>query len=175
MEEQMASHLEETTTAAETQKKVQLHLLSSRQREAYELLKNAVGKYSDDALLLSYYGYLKAALDGKYRSGIEDCMRAISLFQKKMWVGDDNAVTAHKAVLYLNLGKAYYAAGRRKDAIDTFHKGLQFDPNNRDLRTTLQKVGIRKLIPIPFLDRSNPINAFFGRMLRRAENQPNVL
>lgn len=171
----MASLHEESTTAQESLKRIQLHLMSSRPWDAYELLKSAVAKFSDDPMHLSYYGYLKAALEGKYRSGIEDCMRAVSLLQKKMWVGDNNVATSHKAVLYLNLGKAYYAAGRRKDAIDTFHKGLQFDSSNRDLQATLKKVGIRRLIPIPFLDRSNPLNAFVGRMLRKAGAPPNVL
>jgi len=171
----MASHLDESTTPAESLKRIQLHLMSSRPRDAYELLKDAVVMFSDDPVHLSYYGYLKAAVEGKYRSGIEDCLRAVSLFQKKMWVGDNDVETAQKAVLYLNLGKAYYASGRRKDAIDTFHKGLQFDPKNRDLQATLRKVGIRKLIPFPFLNRSNPLNEFVGRMLRKTEDSPSIL
>jgi tetratricopeptide (TPR) repeat protein len=171
----MPSNLDETMTAAESLKRIQLHLKGSRQWDAYEILKSDVLKYADDPLHVSYFGYLKSVLEGKYRSGIEDCMRAINLFQKKMWRGDQDVISAHKAVLYLNLGKAYYAAGRRKDAIDTFQKGLQIDPQNRDLQATLKKVGVRKLIPIPFLNRSNPLNTFVGRMLRKAPPPPTLL
>ena len=171
----MPSNLDETMTAAESLKRIQLHLHSSRQWDAYEILKSDVLKFGDDPLHVSYFGYLKAALEGKYRSGIEDCMRAINLFQKKLWRGDNDVMSSQKAILYLNLGKAYYAAGRRKDAIDTFHKGLQVDSQNRDLQATLQKVGVRKLVPFPFLNRSNPLNAFVGRMLRKTSAPPNLL
>ncbi|HTG01525.1 MAG TPA: tetratricopeptide repeat protein [Nitrospirota bacterium] len=171
----MASHTDESTTVADSLKKIQIHLRNSRQRDAYEMLKDAMVKFYDDPMHLSFYGFLKAALDGKYRSGIEDCLRAISLFQKKLWAGDETLVSTQKAVLFLNLGKAYYASGRRKDAIDAFHKGLQSDPMNRDVQVTLQKVGIRKVVLIPFLDRSNPLNSFFGKMLRKSGNPPVLL
>jgi len=144
-------------------------LVKGRRREAYELAQNAVVQYADDPFLLSYYGYLAAFMDGKYRSGIEACTRAIALFRKKALLGEEDAEEALNAGLYLNLGRAYLAAGKKMDAVDTLNKGLHYDKRNRDILAELKNLGIRKIIPLPFLARSNPINVFIGRMLRKSE------
>jgi tetratricopeptide (TPR) repeat protein len=163
----MASNNEKGMSAAEQLQKVRFHLARKKPRDAYELLKVVVVQYSDDPFLLSYYGYLKAAVDGIYRSGIEDCSRALSLFQRLMLRGDIEEDEKLKAVLYLNLGRAYSAAGKRKDAYDTLNKGLLLDIQNDDIMAELQKMGIRKKKPLPFLERANPLNNFFGKMLRK--------
>jgi hypothetical protein len=75
-------------------------------------------------------------------------------------------------VFYLNLGRAYLAAGKKKDAIDAFRKGLQYDNGNSDLRKELRGLGMRKKPPVPFLDRSNPINKYIGMILQKAKNEP---
>ncbi len=148
-------------------RKVQSLLLKNRQGEAYELLQEGLEIYADDPFLLSYYGYLKSCVERRYRNGIEDCTRALSLFQKKMLHDDIDGAESTKSVLHLNLGKAYLAAGKRKFAYEAFQKGLQSDKRNIELLSELQKMGIRKLPPLPFLDRSNPLNACLGRMLHK--------
>lgn len=144
-------------------------LAKGRRGEGYQLLRLAVVKYDEDPFLLSYFGYLTALLEGRYRDGIESCKLAIVLFEKKLLNGVEDVEERLIAVLYLNLGKAYLAAGKKKDAIDTLHKGLRFDKQNKDLLGELATLGIRKYVPVPFLDRSNMINAFVGRMLRKPD------
>ncbi len=153
-------------------RKIHALLLKGRQGEAYELLQEALKIYPDDPFLLSYHGYLKASIDRRYRNGIEDCTRALSLFQRKMLLDEVDGAESIKSVLYLNLGKAYLAAGKRRFAFEAFHKGLQSNKRNIELLSELQKMGIRKLPPLPFLDRSNPVNACLGRMLHKTAKQP---
>ncbi len=155
-------------------RKVQALLLKKRQGEAYELLQEGLKIYADDPFLLSYHGYFKACVERRYRNGIEDCTRALSLFQKKMLRDEVDGAGSSKSVLYLNLGKAFLAAGKRKSAFEAFHKGLQSDKRNIELQSELQKMGIRKLPPLPFLNRSNPVNACLGRMLHKPAKQPDL-
>jgi len=147
-------------------------LAKGRKRDAYQLLQSAVVQYPGKPFLLSYFGYLTASLEGKYRNGIESCNQAILLFEKKALHGEEGFEERLKAVLYLNLGRAYIAGGKKKDGYETLQKGLRFDKQNRELLAELQRMGIRKYVPLSFLDRSNPINALVGRMFRRASNSP---
>jgi len=163
--------LKDNRSANDYLKEVKAHLLKDKRREAYALLQSAVVKYGDDPLLLSYYGYLKALMDGRYRSGIEDCLRALSLFQRSTLRGDSDIEEACKAEFYLNLGRAYFAAKKKKLAFDALNKGLKFDRLNADLQKEIQKMGIRKSPPIPFLNRSNPVNALLGKMMRKREKR----
>jgi tetratricopeptide (TPR) repeat protein len=144
-------------------------LAKGGKRDACELLQPALIKYPDDPFLLSYYGYLSACFVGKYRNGVESCKRAITLFEKKGLRGENTSEQKIYAVLYLNLGRACLAGGKKKDAIDALHKGLYFDKQNKELQAEVTKLGIRKYVPISFLDRSNPINAFFGKLLRKTD------
>ncbi len=161
-------------SAATYLQEVEALLLKGRQRDAYEFLKNGVEKYADDPFLLSYYGYLKACIERRYRTGIEDCTRALSLFQKKLLRGEVDGAETSKSVLYLNLGRAFLAAGKKRLAFEAFNKGLQSDKRNNELQSELQKMGIRKISPLPFLSRSNPVNAFLGKMLRKTAKRPDL-
>jgi hypothetical protein len=35
----------------------------------------------------------------------------------------------------------------------------------------MQKLGVRKKPPVPFLDRSNPINKYIGKLLNKSSQQ----
>lgn len=147
---------------------VRSHLRNGKQKEAYSLLLQATLQYSDDPLILSYFGCLQAIVDKKYRSGIEACKRAILLLKKKETFSEEILYP----VFYLNLGRAHVAAGKKKDAIDSFKKGLRYDNGNSDLKKELQRLGVRKQSPVPFLDRSNPINKYIGLILNKAKKMP---
>jgi len=147
---------------------VRSHLRSGKQKEAYGLLLQATLQYPDDPLILSYFGCLQAIVDKKYRSGVEACKRAILLLKKQQAFSEEVLYP----VFYLNLGRAYVAAGKKKDAIDSFKKGLRYDNGNSDLRKGLQGLGVRKQPPVPFLDRSNPINKYIGLILNKAKKMP---
>jgi tetratricopeptide (TPR) repeat protein len=148
-------------------REVRALLAKGRHREAYQLLEAVMLKHPGDPILLSYSGYLTASVGGKYRKGIESCERAILLFEKISLLHDDGINRKFSAVLYLNLAKAYLAGEKRKEAFAALQKGQRFDPNNREVLAELEGMGIRKYVPLPFLERSNPINTLFGRMLRK--------
>jgi len=144
---------------------VRSHLRSGKPREAYGLLLQATIHYPDDPLILSYFGCLQAIVDRKYRSGVESCKRAIILLKKQNLFSEEVLYP----VFYLNLGRAYVAAGKRKDAIDAFKKGIKFDNENSELKKELLGLGVRKQPPVPFLDRSNPINKYIGLILHKTK------
>jgi tetratricopeptide (TPR) repeat protein len=140
---------------------VKAHLRSSRQKDAFRLLQQAAVRFSDDPVVLSYYGCLQALVDKKYRSGVETCKRAITLLKKAETFGEELLYP----VFYLNLGRAYLAASKKADAIDALKKGLKYDNGNSDLLKELRGLGLRKPAPVQFLDRSNPINKYIGLIL----------
>lgn len=145
---------------------VRAHLRSGKQKEAYGLLLQASVQYPEDPLILSYFGCLQAIVDKKYRSGTETCKRAILLLKKQQTFSEEVLYP----VFYLNLGRAFVAAGKRQDAIDAFKKGLRYDNGNSDLKKELLGLGVRKQPPVPFLDRSNPINKYIGLMLHKKKD-----
>jgi tetratricopeptide (TPR) repeat protein len=144
---------------------VRSHLRSGKPKEAYGLLLQATIQYPDDPLILSYFGCLQAIVDRKYRGGVESCKRAILLLKKQNVFSEEVLYP----VFYLNLGRAYVAAGKKKEAVDTFKKGLKYDNGNSDLKKELQGLGARKQPPVPFLDRSNPINKYIGLILHKTK------
>ena len=98
-------------------------LRDGEQKQAYGVLLRGVVNFPENVLILSYFGCLQSLVDRKYRSGIDSCRRAISLFKAP----DAYSAGIIYPILYLNLGRAYLAAGRKVEAIDAFHKGLKFD------------------------------------------------
>jgi tetratricopeptide (TPR) repeat protein len=142
---------------------VKAHLRKGEQKEAYVLLQQAFLEHPDDPFVLSYYGCLQAQVERKYRAGVEKCQQAISLIQKLTAFGEDMLYP----VFYLNLGKAYVAARKKRDAFDAFEKGLAFDKGNREILLEIRALGSRKKSIVPFLDRSNPINKYLGKIVNK--------
>lgn len=144
---------------------VNFHLMRGNQQEAYAVLKQAAVFYPDDPFVLSYYGSLQAIVDKKHRNGIENCTRAIALYKKRALACD----VERYAVLYLNLGRVYLAAEKKKDAISAFKKGLQYDHKYSAIVRKLKKLGARERPIVSFLDRSNPINKYLGMILHNED------
>ena len=147
---------------------VKASLRKGNQKEAFGLLQQAALRYPVDPFILSYYGCLQALVDRKYRAGVENCKKAISLIHRGSSFGEEMLYP----VFYLNLGRAYVAAGKRKDALDAFGKGLKYDNSNRDILKEMRGLGSRKKAIVPFLDRSNPINKYIGLILQKANKAP---
>ncbi len=147
---------------------VKSHLRNGRQKEAFRILQQGAVQFPEEPLILSYYGCLQALVDKKYRSGVETCRKAIALLKKAETFGEEVLYP----VVYLNLGRAYVAAGKKKDALEAFNRGLRYDNSNRDLQHELRALGMRKKPPVPFLDRSNPINKYIGMILHMKEKEP---
>jgi tetratricopeptide (TPR) repeat protein len=131
--------------------------------KAVSLLRDAIEQYPDNSVLLSYYGCLEAVVNKNYEYGINTCHKAIETLKERMPLGEE----FFSPVFYLNLGRAYLAAGKRKDAHDTFQKGIKTDAENSDLLEELKRLGMRRKHTVPFLKRSHPINKYIGMLLQK--------
>lgn len=149
--------------AAEYIKAARAHLKGGRQKAAYILLMEAVVHYPDDAIILSLYGSLQALVDKKCRSGVDSCRKALTLFKPK----DSRTASVLYPLFYLNLGRAYLAAGKKKEAVEAFLKGLDYDKHYSELKKEMKLLGMRKKPPVAFLERSNPINIFIGMLVNK--------
>ena len=67
---------------------------------------------------------------------------------------------------YLNLGRIYLLAGRRKDAIQIFRDGLLHEHNPR-IKEELARLGSRKYPVIASLPREHPFNRMLGKIFAR--------
>ncbi len=132
-------------------------------RRALELLGAALVEYPDEPFLLSYYGCLEAVANKNVATGIELCERALALLDKRFPADKER----HFPTFYLNLGRAYVAAGRKKQAVETFEKGLSYDASQKDLLWEMQKLGVRRKPVFPFLQRTNPLNKYVGWLLHK--------
>lgn len=156
-----AGKLKETLTTSDYLGEVKELLRVRNKRKALRVLSEALEHYPDDPFLLSYYGCLDAIANKNYKDGIETCLMAIENLKKKVPFGED----FFYPVFYLNLGRAYLAADRKKEAIDSFNKGLRIDKENKDLLWEIMKLGVRRKPPVALLKRSNPINKYIGKLL----------
>jgi len=130
---------------------------------ALRLLRNAMSEHPFNPVLLSYYGCLDAVWDKNYERGIKNCKGAIEILRKEVPIGGE----AFYPMFYLNLGRAYLASGDKKNAMESFTKGLKADPEDDSLLMELRSLGPRKKKIVPFLKRSNPINKYIGILLRK--------
>jgi tetratricopeptide (TPR) repeat protein len=130
-------------------------------RAALELLSIALEQYPEDPFLMSYYGCLQAIINRDYAHGIEICKEAIRIYDERASIGKD----IFYPTFYLNLGRAYLAARRRKEAVQSLQKGLAYDRENKDVLWEMKKLGVRRAPAVPYLERSNPVNKYIGMLL----------
>jgi len=168
-----ARRLQNSTNTKQTNhvdyfRQVKAHLREDRQREALQLLQEALMLFPNEPTLMSYYGYLSVIVDRKCRIRIETCQKAIEQLSQTGTQGESTSYP----IFYYNLGKAYSAAGKRQESLDALHKGLSYDPRSSDIKKELQKIGVRReKPPIPFLDRSNPLNKYLGIALYKRKKK----
>lgn len=132
-------------------------------KKAIALLNDALTFYPDDPFLLSYHGCLDSIVNRKHKEGIEACKSSFISLKEKVPFGEDYFLP----LLYLNLGRAYLAAGRKRNAIGCFKKGLEMDPESQDIMWELDGLGARKKPAVSLLERSNPINKYIGMLLHK--------
>lgn len=99
---------------------------------------------------LSYFGVCLALVQKKYRAAADLCKRAIDL---EFYNGDH----------YANYARVYMLVNNRKKALETVENGLKIAPENDQLLKVRKELGIRARPPVPFLDRSHPINVSLGQ------------
>jgi tetratricopeptide (TPR) repeat protein len=114
---------------------------------------------SKTATGLSHFGLCLALVQKKMKPAIDLCKRAIEL----QFYNVDH---------YANLARVYVAAGNRKKAIETVEQGLKIHPDDELLTEVRRQLGIRSRPPVPFLDRSHPINVTLGQARHAKKAQP---
>lgn len=160
----VAPNREENVNPAEILRTVKARLECGKEKEAYGLLQRVFEQFADEPLILSYYGYLQAVVDKKYHSGIKNCTKALTLIKRKKTLESKSLLLP---VFYLNLGRACLVAGMKREAIDAFQSGLQYDQIGAVFQEELRGLGVRHKPIAPFLGRSNPINKIFGKFVWR--------
>ncbi len=129
--------------------------------------REALALYATDLLFTSYYGYLITAVERKVKEGQKICEEAIESLR--------NSSSTDKAffypLFYLNLGRAFTAGRRKKEAIEAFQEGLKYDSRNKELLHGVNQFGVRRPPIISFLDRSHPLNKHLGRLRQRLTNR----
>lgn len=146
--------------AIECVKEARALLRSGRRKDAYSILLQAGRHYPNHPVILSYCGWLQAVVDKKHQSGLAACRKAFVFFK----TSDPAAAGRVYPVLYVNLGRTLLLAGRKKEAVDNFQKGLKHDRSNVELKKEMQMLGMRKKPPLTFLSRSNPLNKLIGKL-----------
>jgi hypothetical protein len=134
--------------------------LKSNKKAALCTAREALEKFSADPFFLSYCGYLTAIVEGKSREGARMCEEAISILRKSK----STDTVFFLPLFYLHLGKVHLKANKKQPAINAFQEGLKFDSRNRELLSEIKAIGSRKAPVIPFLERSNPINKYLGKL-----------
>ncbi len=159
-----------TETIERSQKKSSEYLNEARtmlrngeEKKAFQLLKEGLTVYPDDLLLLSHYGAMFSKMGKKAREGVRICRDAISKLDSKASVNRELLYP----IFYLNLGRAYLGAKKKKEAVRAFTIGLKSDPTNGALNSELNLLGKRKKPVIPFLERNNPLNKYAGLLISR--------
>jgi tetratricopeptide (TPR) repeat protein len=130
-------------------------------QKGFAILSQAFVYFPENPLIVSYYGLMQAMADRRCRVGVETCKRALLLLKQS----ELQSKSRLYAELFLNLGKTYISAGKKRDALDAFEKGLKYENKNPELLAAVRSLGLRKRPPLPFLDRSNFINKYIGRIL----------
>jgi len=152
----------EKTNEEETTLHYLKKLLKKKKYEsALKLVTAALEQYPDEPILLSYCGYLEALVQKNYTHGINTCLKARELVLERALSGRE----FFNPILYLNLGRAYLAAGNKDEAFESFRTGLIFGNENEELLSELSEIGIRRKPVVSFLSRSNPINKYIGKLV----------
>ncbi len=147
--------------AGEYLKTARAHFRSGQHKKAYSVLLQATRFYPTHPIIISYCGWLQAVVDKAYRSGATTCRKAFLHFK----TADRDIAAAVYPILYLNLGRAFLLSGRKRDAVESFGKGLSYDRGHVELRREMRSLGVRKEPPLSFLSRSNPLNKYIGILL----------
>jgi len=137
--------------------------------KALALAKEAYVMHPDDSMVLSYYGYLLAMVEKKYKSAADFCEKAITLHPRKLPPG---LGSTQKPLLYFHLARVYHVSGNRNGAVKTIYRGIGFDVEGGILHRELEKLGVRRRPVIPFLGRNNALNRLFGRLRHRIKGPP---
>jgi tetratricopeptide (TPR) repeat protein len=109
-------------------------------------------KTEDSPSIWSYFAFCIAKERGQISKAITLCEEAIKKEPNN---------SAH----YLNLGRIFLFTNDKEDAVRIFREGLNHEANQQII-DELNRLVIRKPPVISFLKRDNPINKYFGLLLK---------
>jgi Flp pilus assembly protein TadD len=116
--------------------------------------RRAVELQQNNPYFLSYYGLMLARAERKWDEGERICIEALKMKRRQ-------------PQLYVNLAEVYLGAGRRSDAVDVLQEGMEYEPGDPRLHRLLVRMGIRRPLLFPFLERSHPLNKHLGMLRHR--------
>ena len=119
--------------------------------EAAISLERRLGTGTIQARYLSYYGLCLALTGKRVRDGVGFCRQATTL-------------EPYHPDFHWNFGIALLRARKRRKAFAVLHAGLAIEPDHRGIRRELRRMGQRRRVALPFLDRGHPVNVFLGKM-----------
>jgi tetratricopeptide (TPR) repeat protein len=123
-------------------------------REAILAFELAHLNAPDNPIYMSYLGLALTMARTRGKEGLKLCEKAA-------------ANTAYYPELYHNLGRVYLIRGNRRKARQAFLIGLKIDRTHTGMLEQMEKLGLRKNPPLPFLSRSHPVNKHLGMLLKR--------
>ncbi len=131
-------------------------LLKGHPREALACFEEACRLEPGDARALSHRGLCLALFEGRVEEGIALCRRAVDL-------------EFYRAEHYLNLGKVWLRAGRKREAVQAFRQGRTVDPQDAGIGRALEALGVRRRPVLRWLPRGHFLNRQLGRLRSRLE------
>ena len=145
-------------------------IIKKNDREkALQVLTEALKNHPHNPIIISYQGSLEAIVNKKSSTGINNCTQALKILKEHMPLSD----TLFLPTLYLNLGKAYLAADKKKEAFDSFKKGIETDNIHEGIICEMENLGIRRRPLIPLLKRANLLNKYFGKLIFKLKSKAN--
>ena len=121
--------LETTKSKAQYLKEARKLVKRRKLKNALELIEDAIVLYPEEPFIMSFHGYLIAAVLKKHKEGVEMCKNALAIYDKKGLVGGEY----YHHFFYLNLGRAYLVARNKDFAVRYLRKGLDYDVNNKEI------------------------------------------
>ena len=122
---------------------------------AWEMTRDLGGTSPQvSGLATSWYGFLKARVDGDLRGGLKLVRSASDI---AFW----------EPRIFFHLADLALRAGRRSEACHAIDRGLRVAPGDPDLSRLRRLLGIRNSPFLPFLGRSHPINRLVGKLRHR--------
>jgi Flp pilus assembly protein TadD len=126
-------------------------LAQGHHHEALACFEEASRLEPGDARVLSHRGLCLALFAGRVDEGIALCRRAVEL-------------EFYRADHYLNLGRAYLKAGRKREAVQAFKHGRTVDSRHAAILEEMRALGVRQPPVLRWLSRGHFLNRQLGRL-----------
>jgi tetratricopeptide (TPR) repeat protein len=125
---------------------------------AHAAFERAHRREPRDPRAMSWYGVTLVLVERNSSLGVVLCDQALR-------------IAGPEPELLLNAARVHLALKQRERAVRYLSRGLELHPDDAGLRDALDSLGRRARPVLPFLPRSNPANAFLGRLRHRWRNR----